>query len=131
MTREAQPRSITVYEDADGNAAFEAWFNGLEARAAARVTRALTQLELGGGDLKALGEGVAELRIDYGPGYRVYFGQDGETLVILLCGGTKTRQQKDIDRDKALWADYKARKAEAAADAKPKTTNTKKKTKKN
>lgn len=90
------------------------------------MSRALTQLELGGGDLKALGEGVAELRIDYGPGYRVYFGQDGETLVILLCGGTKKRQQKDIDRAKALWAEYKARKAEAAVDAKPKT-----KTKKN
>ncbi|MCR9129623.1 MAG: type II toxin-antitoxin system RelE/ParE family toxin [Alphaproteobacteria bacterium] len=121
MTREAQPRSITVYEDADGNAAFDTWFNGLEARAAARVTRALTQLERGGGDLKALGEGVAELRINYGPGYRVYFGQDGETLIILLCGGTKKRQQKDIEHAKALWADYKARKAQAAADATPKT----------
>jgi putative addiction module killer protein len=127
MTREAQPRSIAIYEDADGKAAFETWFNGLEPRAAARVTRALTQLELGGGGLKALGEGVAELRIDYGPGYRVYFGQDGETLVILLCGGTKKRQQKDIDRAKSLWADYKARKAETAAETTPKTTTKKSK----
>ncbi|GLK51177.1 type II toxin-antitoxin system RelE/ParE family toxin [Maricaulis virginensis] len=125
MTREAQPRSITVYEDADGNAAFDTWFNGLDPRAAARVTRALTRLERGGGDLKALGEGVAELRIDYGPGYRVYFGQDGETLVILLCGGTKKRQQRDIDRAKALWAEYKARKAEAA-NTTSKTKNKKK-----
>ncbi len=122
MTREAKPRSITVYEDADGKAPFEAWFHGLEARAAARVTRALTRLELGGGDLKALGEGVAELRIDYGPGYRVYFGQDGETLVILLCGGTKTRQQTDIDRAKVMWAEYRARKAKARS----KTTTKKK-----
>ncbi|MGY6662462.1 MAG: type II toxin-antitoxin system RelE/ParE family toxin [Glycocaulis sp.] len=126
MTREAKPRSIAVYEDAKGNAAFDAWFGGLESRAAARVTRALTQLERGGGDLKSVGESVAELRIDYGPGYRVYFGQDGETLVILLCGGTKTRQQKDIDRAHALWAEYKTRKAAQTADAKSKTTKKKK-----
>ena len=129
MTREAKPRAIEIYQGADGNAEFDTWVNEIEPRAAARVTRAVTQLGLGGGDLKALGEGVSELRIDYGPGYRVYFGQDGETLVILLCGGTKKRQQKDIDRAKALWAEYKARKAEAAADVKPKT-KTKKKNKK-
>lgn len=122
MGREAQPRSITVYEDAKGNAAFDAWFDELDPRAAARVTRALTQLELGGGDLKPVGEGVTELRIDYGPGYRVYFGQDGDTLVILLCGGTKQRQQKDIRRAHALWAEYKTRKAAQTREAKPKTT---------
>ncbi len=58
---------------------------------------------------KGVGEGVLEYRIDWGPGYRVYFGRDGETLVILLTGGTKQRQQRDIDIAKALWADYKRR----------------------
>jgi len=58
---------------------------------------------------KGIGEGVLEYRIDWGPGYRVYFGSDGETLVILLTGGTKQRQQRDIERAKELWADYKRR----------------------
>jgi putative addiction module killer protein len=60
-------------------------------------------------NVKTAGEGVLEYRIDWGPGYRVYFGRDGEVLVILLTGGTKKRQQRDIDRAKELWADYKRR----------------------
>jgi putative addiction module killer protein len=55
-------------------------------------------------------DGVHELRIDYGPGYRIYFGNDGKVLVILLCGGTKRRQEKDIKKAKEYWQDYKARK---------------------
>ena len=62
------------------------------------------------GDWKGTGEGVCELRIDYGPGYRVYYGQDGNTLVILLCGGDKRKLQKDIERAHGYWKDYKARK---------------------
>ena len=62
------------------------------------------------GDVKPVGQGVSERRITYGLGYRVYFGQDGDTLVILLCGGTKKRQSKDIEQAKALWDDYKTRK---------------------
>lgn len=58
---------------------------------------------------KGVGDGVLEYRIDWGPGYRVYFGRDGDALVIRLTGGTKTRQQRDIDTAHALWADYKAR----------------------
>lgn len=61
-------------------------------------------------NVKSVGSGVLEYRIDYGPGYRVYFGRDGEELVILLIGGTKTRQQKDIEAAKAFWLDYKSRK---------------------
>jgi putative addiction module killer protein len=60
--------------------------------------------------VKGVGGGVAELKVDWGPGYRIYFGQDGETLVILLAGGTKKRQNDDITTAKARWADYKARK---------------------
>ena len=59
---------------------------------------------------KGVGEGVLEYRIDFGPGYRVYFGKDGQALVILLAGGTKTRQQRDIEAAQAHWADYKRRK---------------------
>jgi putative addiction module killer protein len=58
---------------------------------------------------KSVAEGVLEYRIDWGPGYRVYFGRDGETMVILLTGGTKQRQKCDIERAKELWADYKRR----------------------
>ncbi len=61
---------------------------------------------------KAVGTGVSELRLDFGPGYRVYFAKDGETLVILLGGGTKRRQQADIATAHALWAEYKRRKRE-------------------
>jgi putative addiction module killer protein len=61
---------------------------------------------------KAVGSGVSELRLDFGPGYRVYFGKDGERLVILLGGGTKRRQQTDIDVAHALWVEYKKRKRE-------------------
>ena len=56
---------------------------------------------------RAVGEGVLEYKIDFGPGYRVYFGRDGDTIVILLTGGTKKRQQRDIDAAKAYWRDYK------------------------
>ena len=74
------------------------------------MTVALARLEQGNtSNAKSVGEGVLEYRINWGPGYRVYFGRDGETLVILLTGGTKQRQQRDIERAKELWADYKRR----------------------
>ena len=60
--------------------------------------------------MKALGDGVSEYKIDFGPGYRIYFGQDGEQLVILVGGGIKKRQQQDIASAKAVWKDYKQRK---------------------
>jgi putative addiction module killer protein len=60
--------------------------------------------------VKGVGQGVFENRIDFGPGYRIYFGKDGDLLVILLCGGTKKRQERDIELAQARWADYKRRK---------------------
>jgi putative addiction module killer protein len=94
----------------DGQSPFEDWFSGLDALAAAKVTVVLARLEQGNlSSTKAVGEGVLEYRIDWGPGYRLYFGRDGKVLVILLTGGTKQRQQWDIERAKALWADYKRR----------------------
>lgn len=72
---------------------------------------ALARIETGNlGDVKPVRQGVSERRIQFGPGYRVYFGQDGGKLVILLCGGAKQRQAKDIAQAKAYWDDYRARK---------------------
>lgn len=91
---------------------FRRWFDGLDDQAAALVTIALDRLGEGNtSNAKALGEGVSELRINRGPGYRVYFGWDGKMLVILLGGGTKKRQQNDIQAALRHWRSYKARKA--------------------
>ena len=101
---------LRYYLTAGGEGPFESWFSGLDAAAAAKVSVALVRLEQGNtSNAKGVGEGVLEYRIDWGPGFRVYFGRDGETLVILLTGGTKQRQQRDIKRAKELWADYKRR----------------------
>jgi putative addiction module killer protein len=87
------------------------WFNRLNARAAAKATTALTRLGQGNfSNVKGIGSGVFECRIDFGPGYRVYFGKDGERLVILLGGGSKKRQQQDINTAHTRWQDYKRRK---------------------
>ena len=91
---------------------FRRWFDGLDQQAAAWVTIAIDRLGEGNtSNAKALGEGVAELRINRGSGYRVYFGWDGKVLVILLGGGTKKRQQNDIQAALRHWRSYKARKA--------------------
>jgi putative addiction module killer protein len=83
---------------------FAQWLEGLtDIRAIAKVDVRLRRLSLGHfGDAKALGDQVSELRIDYGPGYRVYFTRRGEQIILLLCGGTKTRQSADINRAKQM-----------------------------
>lgn len=102
---------LKEYHDEVGRSPFGRWFGSLDAVAAAKVTVALSRVERGAiSSVKPVGEGVSEVRIDFGPGYRIYFGMDGRTLVILLAGGTKQRQQRDIDAAKTAWADYKARK---------------------
>jgi putative addiction module killer protein len=102
---------ILAYVAADGRVPFDAWFESLDGAAAARINTALTRLSLGNvSNVKGLGGSVHELRVDFGPGYRLYFGRDGDMVVILLAGGTKQRQQQDIDAAKARWQDYKKRK---------------------
>lgn len=102
--------ALRDYVASDGEGPFERWFDGLDAAEAAKVAVALARLEQGNlSNAKAVGEGVLEYRIDWGPGYRVYFGRDGDVLVILLTGGTKKRQQRDIEAAKRSWTDYKRR----------------------
>ncbi len=106
---------LRYYLAGDGKSPFEEWFSGLDAAAGAKVSVAIARLGEGNlSNVKSVGEGVLEYRIDWGPGYRVYFGRDGAVLVILLTGGTKKRQQRDIDSAKALWADYRRRRRPAA-----------------
>lgn len=95
-----------------GVSPFGSWFAGLDARAAAKVATALYRLEQGNfSNVKAVGKGVSEYRLEFGPGYRIYFGQEGSMVVILLGGGSKKTQRKDIKTAQALWAEYKSKKA--------------------
>lgn len=104
---------IREFVDAEGRSAYAKWFDGLNARAAAKVATALVRMEQGNfSNTKGVGAGVLECRIDFGSGYRVYFGKDGDRLVILLGGGSKKRQQTDIRNAQVLWRDYKRRKLE-------------------
>jgi putative addiction module killer protein len=99
---------IRYYVTAGGDAPFSEWFVELEVVTRARVARAIARMEQGNlSNAKSVGDGVLEYRMDFGPGYRVYFGRDGETLVILLTGGTKKRQQRDIEAAREYWRDYK------------------------
>jgi len=103
---------LVIYVTEAGKVPFADWFDRLDTTAALKVRTALARIETGNlGDVKPVGEGVSERRITFGPGYRVYFGQDGDKLVILLCGGTKRRQAHDIKQAKAHWDEYKSRKS--------------------
>ena len=83
---------------------------GLDTIAAAKISVVILRIEQGNLANVKWFSGIGEYRLDWGPGYRVYFGRDGDRLIILLGGGTKKGQQRDIDRAKALWAEYKERK---------------------
>ncbi len=102
---------VREYLDPKGHSPYGAWFDRLNPQAAAKVATALARLGTGNSsNVKGVGSGIFEYRIDFGPGYRIYFGKDGERLVILLGGGTKKRQQHNIDAALANWQDYKRRK---------------------
>ena len=102
---------IREYIDTAGRSPYARWFNRLNAQAAAKVVMTLVRMAQGNlSNTKGVGIGVFECRIDFGPGYRVYFGKDGDILIILLGGGTKRRQQQDIETVRDLWQDYKRRK---------------------
>lgn len=105
------PKELLAYRTREGRTPFNEWLDELDDQnIVARVLARLARVRRGNlGDCKSVGEGVSELRVDYGPGYRVYFAQKGQTLVILLCGGDKRTQEKDIQRAKQYWHDYKQR----------------------
>ena len=102
---------IREYVDTKGRSPYARWFSRLSAQAAAKTATAVVRMEWENlSNVKSVGAGVRECRIDFGPGYRVYFGKDGDALIILLGGGTKKRQQQDIETARILWQEYKRRK---------------------
>ena len=102
---------VQEYIDSRGLSPHRRWFDRLDPQAAAKVSTALVRLSLGNfSQVKGVGAGVFEHKIDFGPGYRIYFGKDGENLIILLGGGTKQRQQRDIEAAVECWEDYQRRK---------------------
>ena len=101
--------TVKEYCDESGRSLYDEWLGSLrDARAKAKIISAVDRMELGNlGDSEPVGEGVSELRLHYGPGYRVYYAREGKTIFILLCGGDKSTQSKDIKQAKKLWRDHK------------------------
>ncbi len=108
---EATPKELHIYVTEEGREPFSEWIASLrDVKARAKIRVRLDRVSLGNlGDCHGVGEGVQELRIDYGPGYRVYFGLEGQTIVLLLCGGDKSTQIKDIETAKRYWNEYRRR----------------------
>lgn len=115
-----RPAEIEVryYEDERGRQPFAIFFNRISGMAAVKITAAISRLRAGNtADSKSVGKGVSELRINWGPGYRLYYGWDDQKLVVLLSGGakrSKNRQSADIVNAQEYWADYKKRKRKGA-----------------
>ena len=106
---DVQPREIQYYQTSDGQRPFIEWLESIRnVNTQARIQARLERLEDGNfGDCQPVGDGVFELRIHFGPGYRIYFGQVGNTIVLLLCGGDKSSQTRDIERARIYWQEYK------------------------
>ena len=103
---------INEYLDEKGNSPYRKWLSGLrDKKAKAIIGLQVDKMGIGLlGDPQPIGEGLSELRIHYGPGYRVYYGRESKKEYLLLCGGDKSTQKKDISRAKYYWADYQERK---------------------
>jgi len=108
VARLAKPTRVIVFAEKNGNEPFTQWLYDLkDSMGRKRILIRITRLEQGNyGDCEPVGEGVSELRMFFGPGYRVYFGEDAENIVVLLCGGDKGSQQQDIKKAKAYWQEY-------------------------
>jgi putative addiction module killer protein len=102
---------VREYQTAEGKTPLTEWLRGLrDGPTSDRIVARLDRLKAGlFGDWKSVGGGICELRIDHGPGYRVYYAQEGKTLILLFCGGDKSTQAKDIETAHAYWKDYKTR----------------------
>ena len=107
---EVQPNEIQSYSQPDGRVPFDEWLESLrDFKGKAKIVKRLERVSNGNlGDCRSVGEGVSELKIDFGPGYRVYFGQVGATIVLLLCGGDKSTQEQDIRSAKKYWEEYRS-----------------------
>src|SRR3989338_10450823 len=103
------PRELLEYEIENGRCPFSEWLDRLKDVAARAIIRKrLNRIRMGNfGNTRSVGEGVFELKIDFGPGYRAYYGLDGDTLVVLLCGGVKGSQERDIQKANEYWRDYR------------------------
>ena len=108
---EVQPRDIRRYITPDGRNPFAEWLSSLrDLNAVVKIEQRLDRVRLGNlGNSKSVGEGVCELKVDFWPGYRVYFGQFGSTIVLILCGGDKSSQEQDIRKAKEYWKEYEER----------------------
>ena len=106
---ETRPRELEIYSNQNGKEPFTEWFESVRDKAIKnRIDRRIDRLENGNfGDCRPVGEGVFELRLHFGPGYRIYFGEVANTVILLLCAGDKSSQQNDIERAKTYWLDYK------------------------
>jgi putative addiction module killer protein len=104
------PKTVVVYRTAVGHEPFTEWLNSLrDPTSRRRILKRLLRLEQGYyGDFKSVGDGINELRFFFGAGYRIYFAEDGDTIVILLCGGDKSSQRRDIEKAQAYWQEYKS-----------------------
>ena len=106
---------FTEYMDANGRSPFATWFDALDAAAAAKVRVYMTRVELGNhSNVEPIGDGLSEIKIDYGPGYRVYFRKEKEILLLLLGGSSKNGQQKAIDAAKLAWKSYDTSRKQSA-----------------
>ena len=108
MARAVREKEVVFYQDATGNEPFNDWINGLrDAKTRRRILQRVYRLQSGSyGDHKSLKDGVFELRLHFGSGYRVYFAEEGERIVVLLCGGDKSTQERDIEKAKTYWKEY-------------------------
>ena len=107
--RQANPRKIRIYVDQNDHEPFTEWLRSIRnRRTRRRIQTRIDRLEAGNlGDYRFVGDGVFELRFQFGPGYRVYFGQIDNTIIVLLCGGDKSSQVRDIERAKTYWQTYR------------------------
>ncbi len=112
MRLTVKPRTADVYETVSGDKPYETWFRGLkDKRAQAKIVVRIDRAEVGNfGKYRELQSGVFEIKENFGPGYRVYFGIDDDRIILLLCGGDKGSQDRDIERAIKFWKDYLERK---------------------
>ncbi len=108
MAKIIQEKQIVFYQDDAGNEPFTQWIEHFsDPRTRRRILQRLVRIQSGNyGDYKSLKDGVFELRLTFGSGYRIYFGEDGDTIVVILFGGDKSTQQQDIEKAKAYWKEY-------------------------